>query len=204
VGADGSGKSRLTHDLRDWLAWKLDVRHVYFGQPKGGLTWRLLSKPGSMARAKGGGSGPLARWTESRKWLWLARRRRRWAQGGRADAAAGVVVIAERYPLPEFESMSAPMDGPRLIGTSSSLERRELAAYRAIPAPDLTLILAADLDVLRARKIDLGVEEHTAKVEAVAGLTEQPGRKLIDAGPPYERVLLEAKIAVWEAIRGPR
>ena len=40
VGADGSGKSRLAHELEHWLGWKLTVDHVYFGQPKGGLWWK--------------------------------------------------------------------------------------------------------------------------------------------------------------------
>ncbi len=57
VGADGSGKSRLTKDLERWLGWKLEVRHVYFGQPKGGVVWRLLSKPGSLHAQRWGQSG---------------------------------------------------------------------------------------------------------------------------------------------------
>lgn len=201
IGADGSGKSRLTADLSDWLGRKLDVRHVYFGQPKRGLTWKLLNKPGSTARRRGTEPGKLARWSESAKWVWLARRRASLASRARADAANGVVVVAERYPLPDFESMEAPMDGPRLQGTGSPWATMESAAYRSIPPPDLTLVLDADIEVLRSRKIDLGMAEHQAKVAAVKDLPATPSRLVIDAGPPYERVLLEAKTAAWKAIR---
>ena len=207
VGADGSGKSRLTKDLERWLAWKLDVTHVYFGQPKGGFGWKLLNKPGSLARKRGEDPGIIARvatWTDSWKWLWLANHRRHLAESARRDANHGITVIAERYPLADFHSMTEPMDGPRLQGSESRAARRELDAYRAIDPPDLTIVLDTDLQTLRDRKLDLGVEEHTAKVEAVAKLTPGPGRVVIDAGPPYERVILEAKTAVWEVIRGTR
>ncbi|HET7847381.1 MAG TPA: hypothetical protein VFL72_07805, partial [Acidimicrobiia bacterium] len=203
VGADGSGKSRLTKDLERWLGWKLVVSHVYFGQPKGGLWWKTLNKPGSLARKRGDNPsllGKVAARTDAWKWLWLARQRRRHAAKGHADAKSGVVVIAERFPLPEFQAMSEPMDGPRLQATASRAARKELDIYRAIDPPDLTIVLDTDLQTLRERKLDLGVEEHTAKVEAVHALAPGPGRVLIDAGPPYERVLLEAKTAIWEAI----
>ena len=204
VGADGSGKSRLTRDLERWLGWKLSVRHIYFGQPKGGLWWKLLNKPGSLARQRGdnpGIIGSVASRTDSWKWLSLADQRRRLAASAHTDAKQGVTVIAERFPLPEFQAMSEPMDGPRLQSSSSKAARKELNAYRAIDPPDLTIVLDTDLQTLRDRKLDLGVDEHTAKVEAVHALTAGPGRIVIDAGPPYERVLLEAKTAVWEAIR---
>ena len=207
VGADGSGKSRLTRDLERWLGWKLEVRHVYFGQPKTGGLFKLLNKPGSMMRARNQTSGPLAaisRVTDSLKWVLLANRRRRLAADARRRADRGEVVIAERYPLPDFRSMTEPMDGPRLQSRPGPMARRELRAYDAIAAPDLTLILRTDLEILRDRKLDLTLEEHTAKVEAVQVLTSEAGRVILDAGPPYERVLLEAKSAVWEAIRAPR
>ncbi len=200
IGADGSGKSTLARDLRAWLGWKLDVRHFYFGQPKGGLVWKLLNKPGSMARRSGREPSGFAAWTEKRKWLWLARHRRRLAAEGRRLADRGVLVVAERYPLPDFESMDAPMDGPRLRDTAQA--ERERAEYRALPVPDLTLILRTDLDTLRDRKVDLTVDEHRGKVDAVAQLEPAPGRVILDAGPPYQRMLLEAKVEIWKAILG--
>jgi hypothetical protein len=206
VGADGAGKSRLTRDLERWVGWKLTVRHVYFGQPKSGLFFKLLNKPGSMARARGntGLLGAIAHHTDTLKWVILANQRRRLAADARERADSGEVVIAERYPLPEFRTMTSPMDGPRLHGVPGAMARRESRAYDAIETPDLVLVLQTDLDTLRDRKLDLTIEEHTAKVEAVRHLTPGPGRVVIDAGPPYERVLLEAKTAIWKAIRESR
>jgi thymidylate kinase len=203
VGADGSGKSRLTRDLESWLGRKLVVHHVYFGQPKSGVVFKVLNKPGSLARR---GSGPpallgaVARYTDGLKWLTLARRRRRLASWSRARASQGEVVIAERFPLPEFFTMETPMDGPRLQA-AGPFAGSELRIYREIGPPDLTLVLDTDVETLRARKVDLTLEEHQAKVEAVQRLTPSAGRVFIDAGRTYEQVLLVAKTAVWEAIR---
>lgn len=200
VGADGSGKSRLTRDLASWLGRYLDVRHVYFGQPKGGVVWKLLSKPGSLARRRGSDHGRLVRWTESGKWLWLARRRRRLAAMARGRAGEGVVVIAERYPLAEFHQMETPMDGPRLA-RDEPFAAAEMRTYQDIPPPDLTILLDTDLETLRHRKLDLTVEEHEAKVAAVRSLPPRPGRIVLDAGQPYADVLLDSKSAIWKALR---
>lgn len=206
VGADGSGKTRLTRDLESWLERKLVVHHLYFGQPKSGVFFKLLNKPGSMARARSGaGSSPgllgrIARFTDGVKWLALARKRLRLARLAREWAGRGEIVIAERYPLPEFFAMETPMDGPRLQ-PDGPFAGIEISRYRAMPAPDLTLVLDTNVDILRDRKLDLTMEEHVAKVAAVQSLEAGPGMVMIDAGRPYEEVLLEAKTVIWKTLR---
>ncbi|MGD2061926.1 MAG: hypothetical protein PVF87_13730, partial [Acidimicrobiia bacterium] len=70
VGADGSGKSRLAQDLDQWLGAKLAVDHLYFGQPKSGFLFKVLNKPGSLARRGGGrGLARIARYTDPLKWM---------------------------------------------------------------------------------------------------------------------------------------
>lgn len=209
VGADGSGKTQLTGDLKQWLGAKLIVRHVYFGQPKTGFVFRALNKPGSVARrrAESGAASVsltgLAKYTDAAKWLMLAGRRRSLASRCRSAASRGEVVVAERYPLPDFHDMESPMDGPRLQpdGPFAGFEMRQ---YRSLPAPDLTIVLNTSVEVLRARKLDLTLEEHVAKVEAVASLEPMPGRVTIDASRPYDEVLEEAKNAVWGALLARR
>ena len=209
VGADGSGKTRLTKDLEQWLGAKLLVRHVYFGQPKTGIFFKLLNKPGSMARERSeqgspdGLLGTVARYTDAAKWVALARKRRRLAHEAREAAKRGEVVIAERFPLPEFFSMETPMDGPRLQ-PGGPFAHSELKHYQAIEPPDVTIVLRANLQTLRDRKLDLTVEEHTAKVAAVDGLTANDRRVVVDAGRPYEDVLLVAKTTIWKALRESR
>jgi thymidylate kinase len=209
VGADGSGKTRLTRDLQSWLEAKLVVRHLYFGQPKTGLVFKALNKPGSMARGRDESGHPwpllerVAVYTDAAKWLMLAERRRSLARRARVAAARGEVVIAERYPIADFFDMEVPIDGPRLQ-PDGPLSRFEMAQYRAIPAPDLTIVLDASVQVLRDRKLDLTLDEHVAKVEAVKALGESPNRVMIDAALPYEDVLARAKSVVWEALLARR
>ena len=209
VGADGSGKTRLTRDLEEWLGGKLVVRHVYFGQPKTGLVFKALNKPGSMARSRDAAGRPwplldrIAVYTDAAKWLMLAGRRKSLARRARAAVARGEVVIAERFPLADFYDMEVPMDGPRLQ-PNGPLAGLEMAQYRAIQAPDLTLVLETSVEVLRDRKLDLTLDEHVAKVEAVGALDESPARVTIDAALPYELVFAEAKGAVWEALVASR
>jgi hypothetical protein len=177
------------------------VHHVYFGQPKGGIGWKLLNKPGSLARAQGG-SGSLAkmsRYTDALKWVALARQRRRAAIRARAQARTGEVTVAERYPLEDFFAMETPMDGPRLQ-PDGPLAGVEMAQYRRVPPPDLTLVLRADVDTLRGRKLDLTLKEHQAKVDAVDLLAPATDRVVIDAGRPYDEVLLAAKAALWKRL----
>ncbi|MGB8362768.1 MAG: hypothetical protein WCE80_15315 [Acidimicrobiia bacterium] len=209
VGADGSGKTKLTRDLESWLGAKLMVRHIYFGQPKTGLVFKTLNKPGSVARNRAAAGRPwprldrIAAYTDAAKWLMLAGRRKALARRARAAAVRGEIVIAERYPLPDFHDMESPMDGPRLQpdGPFAGFEMRQ---YRSVPAPDLTIVLNTSVEVLRARKLDLTLEEHVAKVEAVASLGRMPGRITIDASRPYDEVLKEAKDAVWGALLARR
>lgn len=211
VGADGSGKSRLTEDLTKWLRWKLSVRHLYMGQPKSGVVFKALNKPGSLIRSKAWGQRSRARAfrrlaavTDAVKWVYLANKRRRIAAVGFDAAANGEVVFAERYPLHEFWTMPVPMDGPRLQSTRSSMASLELKQYAVIPRPDLILVLAADLDTLRRRKDDLPIDDHRAKVEAARALEPGPRVHVIDATQPYPAVLLEAKRRVWDEILATR
>jgi hypothetical protein len=201
VGADGSGKTRLTRDLESWLQQKLQVRHLYFGQPKNGVMFKLLNKPGSIAskRDRRGVLDRVARYTDSMKWVILARKRRSMARSARTASRTGEIFIAERFPLREFHSMDSPMDGPRLQ-PGGLFARSELRQYQAIEAPDLTIVLKTNLQTLRDRKLDLTIEEHTAKVAAVEGLNANNGRVVIDAGRPYEEVLLEAQTAIWKKL----
>ncbi len=184
IGADGAGKTRLSRDLASWLRWKLAVRHLYFGQPKTGVVFKALNKPGSMERHRVENGFPsrglltrVARITEKVKWALLARRRRHLAESARAAARSGEVVIAERYPLDELQRMATPIDGPRLqTGLRTSwLARYELKEYKGIPIPDLVIVPTASLETLRSRKVDLGFEEHRAKVKRFRPYSRGPG-----------------------------
>jgi thymidylate kinase len=214
VGADGSGKSSLCGDLHHWLGWKLWAHHVYFGQPKSGLVFKALNKPGSHSRkladrAGGTSSRPgslrsLARVTDALKWVYLARRRKRLYGAAISRCRRGQIVIAERYPLKQFFDAETPMDGPRIDPAAGTIERvlarLELREYQAIGEPDLLIILDTDIETLRARKSDLGLSEHEGKVLLVKSIDASERISVIDAGRPYPEVLLQAKQLIWRSL----
>ena len=142
--------------------------------------------------------------TDALKWTYLARERKRMADSAHETAVSGETVIEERFPLSQFWSMDLPMDGPRLQnkrqGRRPMLSRVELRTYESVKQPDLFLVLDADLETLHARKTDLTIEEHQAKVEAVKALKPSEQLRIIDVELPYEDVLLEAKRVLWELI----
>ncbi|HEX5510969.1 MAG TPA: hypothetical protein VFX41_04595 [Actinomycetales bacterium] len=202
VGADGSGKSRLAADLLPWLSRKLDVLPLYFGQPKGQVTWRAIRRVRRLiASGRAGREAWVDRW-DTLTWLYLARRRRRLDLAARRHRARGGVALAERFPLPEFRDMQLPMDGPRLAGRqpTSPASRLEARSYEAISSPDLVIALVADLDLLRRRKPETDAGEHMGKAVALQRLRPGPGLVVIDAAQPYPEVLLQAKRAIREAL----
>ena len=212
VGADGSGKTTLAGDLKRWLDWKLETRWLYFGIARGDMRLKVLRKlraavSGDRGRGSPGGDGTRpersgGRSVEALEWVYLARRRLGLDRKAHRLRDKGVTLIAERFPLREFWGMRAPMDGPRLSpdgpGTMyRALARMERRAYERIDPPDLVLVLRAGLETLRARKVDLDLETHRGKVEAVDGLAAQGRYRVLDAELPYPELLLEAKRAIW-------
>jgi hypothetical protein len=216
VGSDGSGKTRLAEDLKHWLRWKLEARHLYFGIPKKSFRSKLWSRPLSLCaslrkRSERLRLSGLARFWDrchgminARRWVSLAEQRLELHRHARELAAQGTVVIAERFPLRQFASMKEPMDGPR-IPEQGSRSTRRLAAkerdlYEKIELPDQIYVLQVSLDELRRRKNDLGLDTHREKAEAVNALKEDERFRLINAEAAYEEVLLEIKNRIWQAL----
>ena len=206
VGADGSGKTTLTHDLVAWLSRTLRTEHVYFGQPKNDLilhgTRRVNRRLRNREAGLGRGSAAFHEIVRTFQWLYIAVRRRRTARLVNRLQSRGGLVVAERYPLPEFWKMENPMDGPRLGTRRRGPAYWERRIYEAIPRPDLILVLRADLAALKTRKPLTPEDEVFAKHTAVERLieTHDPALKVLDADRPYEEVLHAAKLAIWDSL----
>ncbi len=198
LGADGSGKSTITADLRRWLSWKLTVRGHYYGIPKTGAVKSInfLVRMANLLPI-----GWLKEVPTTLLWVFIARRRAVISEEIEQDCVMGRVAIIDRFPHPAFVTMAQPMDGPRLTGETKWLgcffASREAAWYRCIRRPDLMLALKAPVEVLRSRKTDLGYDTHVAKAEAVNALQEDETTVSIDAALPYPEVLLQAKKIIW-------
>jgi len=212
VGADGSGKTTSSRDLEEWLSWKLRVRRLYFGIPK---TWglavaaKLIEVVERVSEARCG--APLAPLLSSiacamstRRWVRIAKVRRRLSRRARDVANAGGIVIADRYPLRMFQCMDIPMDGPRVRkGNSGDVAKwadREEALYRDVVPPDYVFVLQASLDVLSERQDEMPFWRMKMKVEAVNSVGPAEGLHLVDSTRPYEEVLRELKRKIWDLL----
>ncbi len=212
VGADGSGKTSLARDLTAWLGWKLDVVHLYFGQPKSspvrqalrrtryGIRELATTAPARSLRRRLGDRGTAA--LAALEWISIARRRRRGAERAARLASQGTVVLAERFPLPEVSVlMETPMDGPRL-GPDAPFRAaaREARIYDQIRVAGPTYLLVADYATLRSRRPHMDEGELRAKVEACQELARRGGCEVVDVARPYAEVLLDLKGRIWRLI----
>jgi hypothetical protein len=122
----------------------------------------------------------------------------------RRSRSAGHIVIAERYPLPEFsDATDVPMDGPRIRGDSKISGRTaiwEKRLYDWIDAANPVFILEVDIDVLRTRRPGDDQERLASKAAAVQQAIATGPYEQVLADRPYEDVLIDLKRRIWRAL----
>lgn len=201
VGADGSGKSTLISNLEKWLSWKLKVKKYYYGIPK---TNSIKYADYAIRVANKIGFDKLRELIEGFLWVYVAKYRYKVYRSSKEDIKSGIVVLTDRFPLKEFESMAMPMDGPRLKEDRDNIgqffSQKEAYYYNNIRLPDKILVLQVVLDELRRRKADLDISLHREKAEIVNDIIESEHITLIDANKPYDEVLLEVKRKIWNVL----
>jgi thymidylate kinase len=217
VGADGAGKTTLTHELKGWLCGLLEARRYYQGSKEPSLLTRWLyvafrgsrrlhravndrwgqDHPASLALAAGRDA-----WLHTH-YLSTALDRYRRHRAGRREASRGTIVIFDRYPL------NATLDGPQIraiSGRAGLLARWEEAIYRRFSPPDLLVILLVAPEVALSRKPDHSREAVEAKSAYLNALSDEPARApaaatiAVNANRPYADVLVESRQAIWNTL----
>ena len=115
----------------------------------------------------------------------------------------GEIIIADRYPLKYFWSMSQPMDGPRISNEFDDQEnpaRKEKKLYSQIGYPDKIFVLKTALDRLYKRQKYNSSSQINKKVTAIMGLPEGRYLSLVDGNREYQKVLLDIKTRIWEML----
>lgn len=216
VGPDGAGKSTVIAAMRDWLAWRVNVREYYIGSARPSRRTRTLRTASRLARAlarRTAGIGLfdlLASVATAARYLGDAGDRAERVRTGRFLAARGALVIFDRFPLPGVWVGEREMDGPRIPTIQGwqdqailrAMAHRERALYAAIPPPDHIIWLSLDPAVALARKPNrapgtvaqkaLALEQ--AALEHVAPVTR------VDAALPLEDVLRTVRHAIWQLL----
>jgi thymidylate kinase len=167
VGPDGAGKSTLATALT--AAPALRARSLYAGLYGAATPRPPMPVPGLRLATR------LLR-------LWRLRARAAsWRWRGR-------VVVFDRHGL------DAAVAG-RAGGTASRLRRRLLA--RALPAPDVLVVLDAPAEVLLARKGEHDLVSLEVQRGRYRALADRPGAVLVDATREADAVRREVTGVVW-------
>jgi thymidylate kinase len=216
IGSDGSGKSTLTAEIRKWLRYKLDVHGYYMGSGEGST--RLLDRLRHAVKGRAGKQTQKAPKTADaarpRKQRGILDRlvalhqlpaigaKRRDLVEARRLAAAGSMVVLDRFPQAEVNGI---YDGPRLQDGNSFAwaARAERRGYASLAGhmPDLVIKLVVSPEVAHARKPDHSLATIARKCALTRQLAFDGAAVVaIDADQPLDKVMLDAKRAVWRHI----
>src|SRR5437660_946243 len=165
LGGDGAGKTTCARELRKWLATELATLHAHLGRPpRASLTYlvgvclKLSAKLDRLRRRKPTTqSAGLTDYLFLFRHLCTARDRYRLYRRAHRFAAAGGVVIAERYPVPINHFLAGPSAaqglGTRVDDRWTRLLRKiETRYYDLMLPPDTSIVLKLQPDTAVRRK----------------------------------------------------
>ncbi|MCA9246204.1 MAG: hypothetical protein KDA42_03785 [Planctomycetales bacterium] len=236
VGPEATGKSTLVAECAKWLGKTFAVRTVHAGKPPSAwLTWPVNALLPWLRRyaptlrtnhidghleSEGLSSPPNARTSEIRakdmfyaiRSVALAWDRRRLLLRARRAAAAGEIVICDRFPSDVIGSMDSPrLEQPFTTGPGwkhrflAMLARWEAGLYSQIPAPDGVIQLTVDLETAKSRnreRIKVG-KESDSYVESRhrrAGHWRRAGARnirVVDTSGSLDTTIAQMKDVVW-------
>lgn len=224
VGPMGTGKSTLSLASARILGHHFDVRAVHVGKPPATfvsllprlilpLARRILPGHRSSARAEREQKQNVPPSLLNTLWLTvLAHDRRALLSRCWRYAAAGSIVIADRYPSATLGAVdSSRFDDEALArcgrGPKQWLMRRERALYTGLPQPTLVIRLTAPIetslrrDAVRIKKEgpDPAAVKRRRKIEME---TEFPNSRVIsvDTDQPLEDTVKAVMQALWSSV----
>jgi thymidylate kinase len=219
VGCDGTGKSTLTHDLRDSLRSKGPAERLYLGLVSGEVGDKIKDLPFIGVRLENNLHNKANRALDMEKKLpgtgtalimyalslWRASLVLRMIRMSKRR----VRVITDRYPQMEIPGFH--YDGPGLtVNRTGNWLVRKLAEqehglyqWMARQQPALVIRLNIDAAAAHARKPDHPLAELTDKISVMRQLQFNGARVCeIDATGPYPQVLEAALEAINQTMQG--
>jgi thymidylate kinase len=131
-----------------------------------------------------------------------ARDRYRGYRRARRLADRGALVLCDRFPLPQLESMEGPR-ADRLPGASRSrlsraLTRLERRYYAGIGLPDLLLVLRVDPEVALRRRPEDPEKRVRERAQEVLSIDWSDTRAhVLDANRPMAELHRELESWIW-------
>jgi thymidylate kinase len=216
LGSDGAGKSTAVSHIVDWLAWRLNVSVAYLGSSQPSRGTAATKRAAKLARAairrlRGGEAdriGGVAGVLMALRYHGDARDRARRAHAAHGLASRGVLVLLDRYPLPNVTVRGRALDGPRIRdtldashGLIAGLAAREERLYRELPRPDHLIVLRVSAAVAKSRRPEHAADDLAARAEAMAALDagDLP-MTVIDADRPLDEVLASVRATIWRLL----
>jgi thymidylate kinase len=222
VGGDGAGKSTAVEATTAWLSGVFRTRAVHLGKPpQGAVTlaaraaWGLTAPlrssgtTGTAALEAASPGQPLGGRGTARLVFEVltARDRYRAYVRARHAAAEGVLVICDRFPLPEVMQTDSAVSSRMSLADDAGRTARALAAveqhyYRQLLAPDVLVVLRVNPEVAVERKRGVEPEDYVRRrADEVwnIGWTDSSA-VVIDADQPQEKVLADVKRDLWSRL----
>jgi thymidylate kinase len=211
VGADGSGKSRLSADLCAHILQSRPAEAGYLGEGSSIRgrqigRWPLIgalfkARLESVADRLRDPAAPIPGLIAAQYALHRSKRRRRRFENLLEKRRRGIVIVTDRYPQIETPGLH---DGPILAGLATSpalarIKAEEFALYTGMAAyiPTLVLRLHVDVDTAMARKPDHDRALIARKAASLPKLTFNGAPILdLDTAMDYEKELALARAAV--------
>jgi thymidylate kinase len=135
-----------------------------------------------------------------------ARDRSRAVVKARRQVARGSLVVADRFPLPQFKMMDGPVAGRMVEEGHESrvharLARWEKAYYGQMRSPDVLVVLRVDPEIAVSRRPDEDEAfVRTRCLEVWRADWEGTSAIVVDAGRRPADVLSEVKASVWSRL----
>jgi thymidylate kinase len=200
VGSDGSGKSTLCNDLIKWLTFKIDAHYFYFGKrpfiKSYGRT--LFSKTGFLFN-----NAVIARyfkkWAGNLFYIGLIQKKIKMLRLGKRLSKKNSVVICDRFPQKELMGY---FDGPGLqLKKNTWFRRHEMKQFNKLGATGADIVFRLNIspEVAGRRKPEHDYKMIEQKCMHLSCISFGQAKVIdVDAGRPYEQVLLDIKRKVWE------
>jgi thymidylate kinase len=220
VGADGSGKSTVVSELSSWLSKTFYTKRVHLGKPKRSLLSffvKGIAKAGKMLGVVPSNQNASSAAVDGKPrrfpgYFWMfwhvltANDRYRTYIKARRFATNGGLVISDRFPLPQVQSM----DGARLGWLKSThahhpqvhyLVEAEEKFYQQIMPPEILIVLKVNPETAAQRRMDEDADSARRRAQEICDIDwQKTPAYVIDANQPQDAVVAAIKDLVWSKL----